>query len=389
MLRKIKGIIKEYDWGSYDALPLLFGYEVDTKPQAEAWFGTHPSGCSILENGMTLKEILQDEPKRLLGDYCYRKYGEELPLLLKVIATRAPHSIQCHPSAEAAKAGFEAEAERREAGTPLSELDFKDPDPKEEIFYALSPVTALYGFRNITETRTELERVMPNNFRRLLTDDNTIENLFAHLLELTDEEKKECIEEMVSNMIFEKESSDPRFLGRREIVQRSYRLFGDDIGIIIVYMMNLIWLEKGESVYLAPGTVHSYTFGTGIELMNLSDNNFRGGLTNKKTNTEALLEIMDSSNKEICRCQVEKDAYGRDEVISPAEDFTLFHMGMGSYCIKAETPSLLLSTCKETIIEGRTSSLHLSQGECCFISADEEEYKVNVEGEAFQASVNQ
>ena len=40
-IKKIKGVIKEYDWGSLDFLPSLFKYKSNGKPQAEAWFGTH------------------------------------------------------------------------------------------------------------------------------------------------------------------------------------------------------------------------------------------------------------------------------------------------------------------------------------------------------------
>ena len=55
-IKKIKGVIKEYDWGSIDFLPSLFKYESNGKPQAEAWFGTHPSGEAVLEDGTLLSD---------------------------------------------------------------------------------------------------------------------------------------------------------------------------------------------------------------------------------------------------------------------------------------------------------------------------------------------
>lgn len=389
MISKIKGVVKEYDWGSYDALPSIFGYDVENKPQAEAWFGTHPNGCAIIENGLSLKQLLQDDPEKLLGDYCYNKYGAELPILLKILAVRSPLSIQCHPSEEIARAGFEAETARREAGTPVSELDFKDPNKKAELFFALSPVTALYGFRSLCDIQQDLKRVIPYFYKGLLQDDDSIEKLFCHILSLSKEERKRCLEELVSNMVFEKEASDPRFLGHREIVQRNYKLFDNDIGLLIVYMLNLAWLEKGEAIYLSPCTVHTYIFGNGIELMNLSDNCFRAGLTVKRINTKALMEIMDSRPSDVHICRVVREKFNRDEVVTPNDDFTLYHLEGGSYEIKEKKPSLLLTIDKGAVIKGRKTELSLSQGECCFISADEDEYTIEVAGEAFQAAVRQ
>lgn len=387
MILKIKGVVKEYEWGSYDFLPSIFGYDVDNKPQAEAWFGTYQNGCALIENGLTLKEIIKNNPEKLLGDHCYKKYGAELPILLKILAVRTPLSIKCHPSADYAKAGFEAEETGRDEGTPSSELDFRDPNGKSELFYALSPVTVLCGFRSMDDIQEDLKRVMPYSFTDILAEDSTAEALLGHLFSLTQEEKKRCIEELVSNMVFEKEASDPRFLGRREIVQRSYKLFGTDIGIIIVYMLNLIWLENGDSLYLPPGTVHSYIFGNGIELMNLSDNSVRGGLTRKHTNPSELMRMMDSSPSDTYRCSIMEDAYKRNKIMAPEHDFSLFHLTSGSYTVREKTPSLILTTHMGAEIRSKDGHVILSQGECCFISADEEDYTIDVAGEAFQASV--
>lgn len=386
MILKIKGVVKEYEWGSYDFLPSIFGYDIDNKPQAEAWFGTYQNGCAIIDNGLTLKEVIQNNPEKLLGDYCYKKYGAELPILLKILAVRTPLSIKCHPSSDYAKAGFEAEESEREEGTPSSELDFKDPNGKSELFYALSPVTVLCGFRSLCDIQKDLERVMPYSFSAILSDDSTVEGLLGHLFSLTEEEKKSCIEELVSNMVFEKEASDPRFLGRREIVQRSYRLFGNDIGIIIVYMLNLNWLETGTSIYLPPGTVHSYIFGNGIELMKLSDNSVRGGLTRKHTNPAELMKMMDSRPSDTYRCEIREDDYRRARIMAPEQDFSLFHLKQGSYSVKEKTPSLILTTHMGAEVRSKDGHVILSQGECCFISADEDEYTIDVAGEAFQAS---
>lgn len=45
--------------------------------------GTHPNGpSSCMENGETLKEWIQNNPK-CLGKYSYTFFGNDLPFLLK------------------------------------------------------------------------------------------------------------------------------------------------------------------------------------------------------------------------------------------------------------------------------------------------------------------
>ena len=58
-------------------------------------------------------------------------------------------------------------------------------------------------------------------------------------------------------------------------------------------MLNVVELKPGEAVYIAPGELHAYLNGMGIELMSNSDNVLRGGLTNKHVDVEELLKIVD------------------------------------------------------------------------------------------------
>lgn len=387
MIEKIKGVIKEYEWGSCDFLPSLFGYDVSNVPQAEAWFGTHPAGCAVTESSASLKDTIQSDPERLLGDRCYHKFGPDLPLLLKILAIRTPLSIQCHPTREIAAKGFEDEKEARENGTPLSELNYKDSNQKAEVLYALTPVTAMCGFREESVIRKDLERVIPVTYAAYFKADKSIGELFRHLYTIDSESLNRIVNELVSNMELERESSDPRFLSSREIVLRAYKLYGDDPGLLCAYLLNVVWLEPGQALYLKPKTLHAYVFGNGVELMSLSDNVLRGGLTHKKVDVPELMRVMDTESFHAEKCHIEKDEFGRRRVFTPTDDFTLFEIGKGSYTIKEPTPSLLLSTSGRTSVSSPDASLVLEQGECCFISADEECYTIKVEGEAFQAAV--
>ena len=387
MIRKIKGVIKEYEWGSYEALPALFGYERDNTPQAEAWFTTHPSGCAILENGMSLKDFIQNDPQKLLGEHCFKKFGSDLPLLLKILAVRTPLSIQCHPNKEEAEKGYEKERLDRESGASLDELDFKDPNGKEELFYALSPVTALVGFREVKEIEKDLKRTMPNAFKSFFSNMKTIKDYVKRIFTLPEEEIRVSIDELISNMDFEKPSNSSQFLGRKEITIKAFRQFGYDRGIIFSYLLNILTLECGEAIYINSGIVHSYIFGNGIELTSLSDNSFRGGLTNKKVDISSFMQTMVTNNEKINILKSRRDSFNREVIISPSTTFALYKMDKGNYFLKDKAPSLFIAIKGSAEVIGKEDKITLSQGECCFIGADEKEYVIVVNEEAFQATL--
>ena len=45
----INGYLQKYEWGSLNALAELRGIEASGSPEAELWFGVHPSGPATLE----------------------------------------------------------------------------------------------------------------------------------------------------------------------------------------------------------------------------------------------------------------------------------------------------------------------------------------------------
>src|SRR5690606_29470609 len=79
-------------------------------------------------------------------------FGEDqLPFLLKILAAASPLSLQAHPTAAQAAAGF---ARENELGIPLdaAHRNYKDARAKPEIIFALSDTfDALCGFREPAE----------------------------------------------------------------------------------------------------------------------------------------------------------------------------------------------------------------------------------------------
>ena len=104
--------VRDYAWGRVDGVAALVGTEPTTRPEAELWVGTHPTAPSVVVEGpddlvgRTLAEVIAADPDRWLGADLAAKGLTALPFLLKVLAVGAPLSLQAHPSAEQAEAGF-------------------------------------------------------------------------------------------------------------------------------------------------------------------------------------------------------------------------------------------------------------------------------------------
>lgn len=101
------------------------------------WLGTHPSGSSsVLRQGAwhSLAETVAADPMAELGKETVKRFGTRLPYLLKLIAVDLPLSLQVHPS-------------RRQAEEGYARGVYVDPFPKPELICALTPFTALAGFR--------------------------------------------------------------------------------------------------------------------------------------------------------------------------------------------------------------------------------------------------
>ncbi len=96
---KLKPSCKAYLWGG-TRLKTEFGKTFSGEKLAETWeLSCHLDGPSIVEGGefagRTLKEYLEKEGKKAVGEKC-QKY-QQFPLLIKFIDAKEDLSIQVHP----------------------------------------------------------------------------------------------------------------------------------------------------------------------------------------------------------------------------------------------------------------------------------------------------
>jgi mannose-6-phosphate isomerase len=252
--------------------------------------GTHPLGPSEVEAG-SISVPLQN-------------YAGKLPFLFKVIAAEKPLSIQAHPTKEEAEAGFAAE---NAAGIKLTspERNYKDPNAKKEVLCALSPFTAMAGFRPINEIITNLDALgcavlLPlrealtkkKNDASLSPPANDEVEAYRGFLEalfgLNDGARGALDLYLALNRERFLRSAQPEL----RLVAKLATLFPRDPTAISPLYLNLVHLESGEALFIPEGMLHSYVEGLGVELMTASDNVLRGGITNKHIDKEQLLKIL-------------------------------------------------------------------------------------------------
>ena len=161
-MQKLINSVQNYAWGSHTALTELYGIaNPNNLPMAELWMGAHPKSSSqILDAGgspRSLREFIESDKASLLGSKVAERFGE-LPFLFKVLCAAQPLSIQVHPNKQASEIGF---AKENAAGIPLdaAERNYKDPNHKPELVFALTPFLAMNAFREFAEIAALLQPV--------------------------------------------------------------------------------------------------------------------------------------------------------------------------------------------------------------------------------------
>ena len=261
-MHRLVGVPQHYAWGDEHTIPALLGAEPDGRPWAELWFGTHPGGPATLDDGRPLADV-----------------SGPLPYLLKVLAAGEALSLQTHPSAARAAAGF---AREDAAGVPhdAAHRIYRDPLAKPEMIVALTPFDALCGFRPVVATRELLAHLGATDLATRLADDGlpaVVEALYRGRIDTTPIvaacHHHLCPEAMLVTALAEQ--------------------YPDDPSVAVTLLLNRVTLAPGEAIFLDAGNLHAYLHGVGVEVMGASDNVVRGGLTPKHIDVDELLDVFD------------------------------------------------------------------------------------------------
>ena len=386
--------VMEYAWGNKTFIPSILHQTPDGKPKAELWMGAHSFAPSFVpEENTSLITYLQKHPS-FVGKKCREKFGDALPLLLKVLAIDKPLSIQCHPSTSLAQQGWRKEEAYRKTHE-RGEWNYKDPNRKAEIIYALTPITAMCGFVDAKKSLKVLQSLIPLGYQREFSsyqEEGTLllKSLFTDLYTMDVSRRSQLIEEMMQNL--EKKhlvlSSAPskEFLSAEQIIKNCYQEYPTDPGLFCPILLNLVYLEKGEALYLEPRTLHAYVQGNGIELMSASDNVLRGGLTHKKMDIQELFKVLQIKTTEIHKAQSHLDRFQRTVIESPVDEFSLIVMHDKTFCVDTAAFELLFVEEGSARIQSGEEEMSLSQGDTIIIHSDCH-YQINCQGTVFVATV--
>lgn len=292
---RLHGVVQHYAWGGTRFLPRLLNQSNPKQlPYAELWMGTHVKGPSLLQVGrkeLLLREVIQGNPRKVLGKQVISKFKEQLPFLFKVLDVQKMLSIQAHPAKKEAEIGF---AKEEESGISriAPNRTYRDDNHKPEVMVALTEFWLLHGFKPIEEIQEVLALEAFQPLQPYFADNN-IFSLYQAIMEMPQEE----VDGLLAPLWEHLQQLDEETITKDQADYWAIQAFNDytlngnyDRGIFSIYLLNLVKLKRGEGIYQAAGLPHAYLEGVNIELMANSDNVFRGGLTQKFINVPELLK---------------------------------------------------------------------------------------------------
>lgn len=375
----LEGVVQRYQWGSTTAIPDLLGTADDGGPQAELWLGAHPS-APARAGGSRLDQIVASDPLEALGRPALERFGSRLPFLLKVLAAAQPLSLQAHPSAAQAAAGFDEESA---AGIPLDapHRRYRDGEHKPELLCALTPFHALCGFRPVAATLALLAQLgladLPA-FAPLVTGD--LRGTVGGLLSLPDGERAGVAARVARAAAA---TDGPEATWARRIAATH----PGDPGIGVALLLNLVELEPGQAIFLPAGNLHAYLEGVGIEIMASSDNVLRGGLTSKHVDVDELLSILEFEPGPPPVVLPRPDgAFCRYD--TPACEFalTLVDLAPAAATVPGDRPRVVLCLEGEAVLRTAQDELPLRSGAAAWVPAGDGELVLTGAGRAAVAT---
>ncbi|MBS1107459.1 MAG: mannose-6-phosphate isomerase, class [Deltaproteobacteria bacterium] len=389
---RLEGAVKSYDWGSHTILATLQGKPgPSSEPEAELWLGAHANGSAlaVLPDGtrVALGELVERDPRGVLGDAVFARFGARFPFLLKVLAVARALSLQAHPDAEQARAGYQ----REQGGSVAREARlYADDRAKPELVLAHTRFHALCGFRPLAEIRAGFERMgladvappagaaegewLRGFFARWFAPD-AIASRATRLDRALDAAARASASDEAAVLMLRLAAQHP-----------------GDPGILAPLLLHSIELSPGEAIFLEAGELHCYLEGAAAEIMSSSDNVLRAGLTTKRRAADELLRIGRFASR---RPQVLRGATRAPGVCiyaTSAEEFELGSVEVGGEgVVMAGERSVEVLLCYEGAAQiaplAGGDALALASGQSCLVPAAVGAYRIVGHGRLYRASV--
>jgi mannose-6-phosphate isomerase len=376
-LHLIEPALRAYAWGSSTFLAELRGEpSPSAQPEAELWFGAHPSAPATIAGGDTsLLDLIEADPIGTLGRDVADRFEGKLPFLVKLLAAARPLSLQLHPSADEARRGF---AREEASGPALDAPDrtYRDAWPKPELLAALTPVHALCGFRDPVETVSLLDRLDArplDGVRAALVGDG--EAAFPRLIEraLHGAGWSPPDRNVVASALTRVAAEEGAFAAECRWLARLLEVHPLDGGVQVALLLRLVRLRPGEALALPAGNLHAYLEGAGVEVMASSDNVVRGGLTPKHVDVDELLRLVDA--RVLPSPMVAPVRRGAETCLPSATgffDLSRIDLAGGTHPLDRHRggPEILVVTAGEVTVTADGGQLRVRRGGGCFVGAE-------------------
>ncbi|MET5962071.1 mannose-6-phosphate isomerase [Citrobacter amalonaticus] len=379
-MQKLINSVQNYAWGSKTALTELYGLANPQQlPMAELWMGAHPKSSSKIEDAsgqvVSLRDVIDGNQSALLGDAVAKRFGE-LPFLFKVLCAAQPLSIQVHPNKRNSEIGF---AKENAAGIPMdaAERNYKDPNHKPELVFALTPFLAMNAFREFSEIVSLLQPVAGAHtaIAHFLEQPNAerLSQLFAALLSMQGEEKSRAL--AILKAALETQQGEPW-----QTIRLIAEFYPDDSGLFSPLLLNVVKLNPGEAMFLFAETPHAYLQGVALEVMANSDNVLRAGLTPKYIDIPELVANVKFEAKPANQLLTTPVKHSAElDFPIPVDDFafSLHDLSAQETAIDQQSAAILFCVEGEAILRKGEQRLVLKPGESAFISAEESPVSVS------------
>ena len=373
-MQKLINSVQNYAWGSKTALTELYGIaNPSQQPMAELWMGAHPKSSSRIEGAdgkaVSLRDVIEHDKATLLGESVAKRFGE-LPFLFKVLCAAQPLSIQVHPNKHNSEMGF---AKENAAGIPMdaAERNYKAPNHKPELVFALTPFLAMNAFREFSEIVSLLQPVSGAHtaIAHFLQEPNAerLSQLFASLLNMQGDEKSRAL--AVLKAALNNQQGEPW-----QTIRVISEFYPDDSGLFSPLLLNVVKLNPGEAMFLFAETPHAYLQGVALEVMANSDNVLRAGLTPKYIDIPELVANVKFVAKPADQLLTTPVKHGAElDFPIPVEDFafSLHDLSAQETAISQQSAAILFCVEGEAVLSKGEQRLVLKPGESAFIGADE------------------
>ncbi|MFN8074731.1 MAG: mannose-6-phosphate isomerase, class I [Kineosporiaceae bacterium] len=399
-LHFMRNPIRSYEWGSRSRIAQLQRRPVAEGPEAELWLGAHPAAPSVLSDGSGVERSLPDliaaDAEAALGRDCVARFGARLPYLMKVVAIERALSIQVHPSAEQAAAGFDAQG-----GQPGL---FADPWAKPEMLYATGPVELLAGLRHPRRAGLLvdlLDSPRAVEIRRLLVTgahdvpESATADAMVRLAQWPRADVRNLVIEIGEatrrSLADPRVERDPDALQSLLWVLKLTQQHPADPLVLAPLLLDLHALQAGDTAFLPAGMLHAYLSGFAVEIMGASDNVVRAGLTGKPVDVDGLRAWVDPSVRPLIGLKGTDVTATQREWVPPTPEFRLIrHRVTGDAMatfLPGAGPQILLAVrgTLEVAVGGQKATLQA--GESLFVEHGRSAIGLRGDGEVFRGAV--